>query len=250
VLEIPRMKKFFILLIAVSTFTSVLAQEDEQSSVKRSTPSPDFPGSLQIEYGLNYFYQNSREMRTNPWRSATINVYFTYPIQIGDSRFSFNPGVGIGSEKFGFEDPVTLKDSITSVTVMRNVAELPRFENMNELIRTQFVANYIDIPMEFRVHTRKNDHKRSWYIALGGKIGFNFDAKTKIKYQEFGRTKTYKDKFNFNVNSVRYGAIGRIGVGPINFWVYYSGSKLFRGNKAFNFENPSMWSFGLSLATF
>jgi len=243
------MKKFLLLIISIFALQNSWAQETTTASAKPSTPSPDFPGALLFEYGLNYFYENSYEMRTNPWKSSTLNVYYIYPVKLGESRFSVTPGVGIGSEKFGFESNVSFLDS-ASQTVMKPIAELDRFDTLMNFKQTQLVANYIDIPVEFRINSRKNDHKRSFYLALGGKIGFNFDAKTKIKYQEFGKSKTYKDKYHWNVNSVRYGLTGRLGYGPFNFWVYYSASNLFSGNKAYNMENPAMWSWGISLATF
>jgi len=225
------------------------AQEEEPEEIIKSTPSPDFPGAIVFEYGLNYLINPTHEMRTNAWKSATFNIYYMYPIQIGESRFSVSPGVGVGSEKFGFFDPVTLQDSL-GFTLMRNVADLPRFSNLTEVRQSQFIANYADFVLEFRVHTLKDDHKRSWFLSLGGKIGVNFDAKTKIKYSEFGSKKIYKDKYHFNANSFRYGMIARIGYGPFNVWYYLSGSNLFRGNKALGINNPTMWSFGVSLATF
>ena len=155
----------------------------------------------------------------------------------------------IGSEKFGFEDKVSFLDS-GNLTVLKPIDELARFDATMNFKQTQLIANYIDIPLEFRINSRKSDPKRSFFIALGGKVGFNFHAKTKIKFQEFGRSKTYKEKYHWNINSFRYGALARIGYGPINAWFYYSGSRLFRGNKAQNMQNPAMWSFGLSLATF
>ena len=243
------MKKILLLLVLVSLFNSVWAQEDEKSKTRSSTPSPDFPGALLIEYGLNYLLDPTYEMRTNPWKSATINIYYMYPVKFGESRFTFNIGLGVGSEKFGFESAVSLQDSI-GYTLMRNITDMPRFADATSVKHTQFVANYLDFPMEFRVHTRKDDHKRSWYLAVGGKIGINIDAKTKIKYTENGFNKTYKDKHHFNVNSFRYGVIARIGLGPVNVWYYYSASKLFRGQKTPNMNNPNMWSFGLTLATF
>jgi hypothetical protein len=243
------MKKIILLLVLVSLFNTVWAQEDEKAKAKGSTPSPDFPGALLFEYGLNYLLDPTYEMRTNPWKSATLNIYYMYPVKFGESRFSFNIGLGVGSEKFGFESPVSLQDSI-GYTLMRNITDLPRFADATSVKFTQFVANYLDFPMEFRVHTRKDDHKRSWYLAVGGKVGINIDAKTKIKYTENGFNKVYKDKHHFNVNSFRYGVIARIGLGPVNMWYYYSGSQLFRGQKTPNMNNPNMWSFGLSLATF
>lgn len=239
------MKKLLLLFIGIATLNHGWAQDDK----KQSTPSPDFPGALVLEYGLNYFYENSYEMRTNPWKSATINAYYTYPVQLGESRFAFVPGVGVGSEKFGFEDDVSFLDS-AGLTVMKPISELARFDDNMNFQLTQLAANYIDIPLEFRVHSRKTDHKRSFFLAVGGKVGFLFDSKTKIKYQEFGKSKIYKDKYHWNINTFRYGAMARLGYGPFNAWVYVSGSKLFRGNKAFNMTNPTMWSWGISLATF
>ena len=243
------MKKLLILFLLVSVFTTSWAQDEGTKTTKGATPSPDFPGAFVFEYGLNYLINNDHEMRTNPWKSATFNVYFTYPVQINDSRFAFIPGIGVGSEKFGFEDPITFYDSL-SYTIVDNVFNLPRYANASEVKKTQFVANYLDIPLEFRVHTRKDDHKNSFFLGIGGKIGINFDAKTKIKYTEYGSNKLEKDKYHFNVNSFRYGAVARIGYGAFSGWFYYSGSAMFRGNTTPNINNPGMWSFGLSLATF
>ncbi len=250
-LEIARMKNQLLVLMFVLALTPALAQESTSGKNKPSTPSPNFPGSLVIEYGLNYLINNTYEMRTNPWRSATFNVYYMYPVKLGSSRFSFSPGIGVGSEKFGFAEGISFyEDSLK--TFMDRIGNLARFDTttLGEISKTQIIANYVDIPLEFRVHTRKDDHKRSWFLAVGGKVGVNFDAKTKIKFSENGSQKVYKEKFQYYINSFRYGAVARIGYGPFSVWGYYSGSKLFRGNKAANFENPGMWSFGVSLATF
>ena len=250
--EIARMKnQLIIVLLFVLALNPALAQETPSDNPKPSTPSPDFPGSLVFEYGINSLINASYAMRTNLWQSATLNVYYMYPIKLGDSRFSFNPGIGVGSEKYGFKDPISFyEDSLK--TFMDNIGNLPRFDTttLGDITKTQLIANYVDIPLEFRVHSRKDDHERSWFLAVGGRIGVNFDAKTKIIYSENGSQKVYKDKFHYYINSFRYGAVARIGYGPLSVWGYYSGSKLFRGNKSANFANPSMWSFGLSLATF
>jgi len=243
------MKKLLILFLLVPVFTTSWAQTEDKKTTKGATPSPDFPGAIVFEYGLNYLVDNDHSMRTNPWKSATFNVYFTYPVQINDSRFAVIPGIGIGTEKYGFEDPVTFFDSL-GFTILDNVVNLPEFANISEVKQSQFIANYVDFPLELRVHSRIDDHKRSFFVGIGGKIGVNFAAKTKVKYAEYGNNKTSKNQYHYNVNSFRFGAVARLGYGPISGWFYYSGSKLFRGNTSVNFNNPSMWSFGLSLATF
>ncbi|MEN8247768.1 MAG: outer membrane beta-barrel protein [Bacteroidota bacterium] len=245
------MKRIITLLLLIPVFYIANAQEDDQKDQIRTTPSPDFPGSLVFEYGLNYLTNNDHVMRTNPWQSATYNIYYFYPIKLGESRFAFNPGLGVGTEKFGFEEDISFQD-VNKITELKTIPELPRFDTLtfSTVKETQLIANYIDMPLEFRIHSRKSDHKRSFYLSLGGKIGVNFDGKTKIRYSELGSHKVYKDNYHFNINSFRYGAVARVGVGPFNAWIHYSGSKLFRGNKYSGFQNPNVWSWGISLATF
>ena len=224
--------------------------DSESSKAYRYTPSPDFPGALVLEWGINYFDNNSSIMDTDPWKSPTLNLYYMYAHRLGDSRFSVNFGAGVGNEKYTFKAPITFSDSLTT-TIIQPIDTVPFFDNKTiALKKTQMVINYIDIPLEFRVHSRKNDHKRAFYLAVGGKIGFRFAGKTKIVYSEFGNQKKFKDLYHFNVNAVRYGATARIGYGPINFWGYLALNDFFTGNKTVGINNPNTFSFGLSLSTF
>ncbi len=251
------MKHAFFVIVLMSLSGSIVAQDNDttsndskESTAYRYTPSPDFPGALVIDYGINYFDKNSPIMDTDPWKSPTLNVYYMYAFRIGEeSRLSFNIGAGVGSEKYTFKAPVTFTDSL-SITVVDSIVNVPYFNNISSLKKSQMVINYIDIPMEIRIHSRKNDHKRAFYIAIGGKIGFRFAGKTKVVYSEFGSKKKFKDLYNFNVNAVRYGATARIGYGPINFWGYLGLNDFFTGNKTAGIRNPNTFSFGLSLSTF
>ncbi len=244
------MKQAFLVVILMGLGTSLWAQEKtEPSTSYRYTPSPDFPGALVIDWGINYFDVNSSIMDIKPWSSPTLNLYYMYDIRLGESRFSVNIGAGIGNEKFTFNDDVTFTDSL-KITIVDSIANIPYFENIGGVEKTQMVINYFDIPVEFRIHSRKNDHKRSFFLAIGGKIGFRMAGKTKIIYSEYGTTKKFKDLYHFNVNAVRYGATVRLGYGPFNFWGYYGFNQFFTGNKTEGIINPNTFSFGISLATF
>ncbi len=248
------MKHVFFVVIIMGLSNTIFAQDSadstRQSTSYRYTPSPDFPGALVVEYGINYFDNNSAIMDIDSWKSATLNLYYMYAFRIGEeSRLSFNIGAGIGNEKYSFKGPVTFADSL-SITIVDSLSNMPFFNNAGNFKKSQMVINYIDIPMEFRIHSRKNDHKRAFYLAVGGKIGFRFASKTKIVYSEFGETKKFKNLYHFNVNAIRYGATARIGYGPINFWGYLGLNNFFTGNKTAGINNPTMFSFGLSLSTF
>lgn len=247
------MKKAFLALTLIGLAISSMAQdnstESKESTAYRYTPSPDFPGSLVIDYGLSYFDKNSGIMDTKAWKSPTFNMYYMYPFRMGASRFSFNIGAGIGSEKYSFQNPISLVDDngITSVDSLNNI---PFFVNLTGYKKTQIVVNYFDIPIEFRVHSRKNDHKRSWFLAVGGKIGFRMAAKTKVIYEEFDSKKKYKSLYNYNINPIRYGALARVGIGPFSFWGYYGFNQFFTDSKTSGIENPNTFSLGISLSTF
>ncbi len=247
---------FVIVLMSLGGFSAIAQDTDtatddsKESSAYRYTPSPDFPGALVVEYGINYFDNNSAIMDTDPWKSPTLNLYYMYAFRIGkESRLSFNIGAGVGSEKYTFKAPITFTDSL-SITIIDSLSNVPFFKNAGSFKKTQMVINYLDIPMEFRIHSRKKDHKRSFYLALGGKVGFRIAGKTKVVYSEFGTTKKFKDLYHFNVNAIRYGATAKIGYGPINFWGYLGLNDFFTGNKTKGMKNPNTFSFGLSLSTF
>ncbi len=250
------MKYILFVVILTGLGSSVFAQENaepakdaKESTAYRYTPSPDFPGALVLEYGINYFDKNSPVMDTKPWGSPTLNLYYMYDIRLGDSRFSVNIGAGVGNEKYTFEAPVTFTDSL-QITIIDSIKNIPYFSNISALKKSQMVINYLDIPLEFRIHSRKNDHKRAFYLAIGGKVGFRFAGKTKVVYSELGSKKKFKDLYNFNINAIRYGATARIGYGPINFWGYMGLNNFFDGNKTAGIRNPTTFSFGLSLSTF
>ena len=192
------MKQAFLVVMLLGLGSSLIAQDNPESKSEsdastsyRYTPSPDFPGALVFDWGINYFDGNSGTMDTKPWSSPTINVYYMYDHRLGSSRFSVNFGAGIGSEKHTFNSAVTFTDSL-KITIVQPIDSIPFFATTSSVSKSQMVMNYIDIPLEFRIHSRKNDHKRSFYLALGGKIGFRMAGKTKVVYEEFGTTKNLK----------------------------------------------------------
>jgi len=108
------------------------AKDSKESTAYRHTPSPDFPGALVLEYGINYFDKNSPVMDTKPWGSPTLNLYYMYNARLGDSRFSVNIGVGVGSEKYTFNAPITFTDSL-QITVIDSIKNIPYFSNISAL---------------------------------------------------------------------------------------------------------------------
>ena len=244
-----QMKTVIVLTMILIGSGIVNAQNDLSTNSTNTTPSPDISGAFVFEYGSNHLLEASPEMKTEFWKSPTFNVYYSYPIKIRDSHFSFNPAIGIGNEKLGFTRSNTFIDSL-SYTRVKPIGDLPYFDSEPEVRNTQIAAHYIDIPLEIRFNSNKENHKGSLYLAIGGKVGFRYDSKTKIKYIENEQNKVMKDSQSYNLNTFRYGAHIKLGAGPFAFWGYYGLNKYFKSNKVEGVENPTLFSFGMSLSTF
>lgn len=116
--------------------------------------------------------------------------------------------------------------------------------------KSQINPNYIDIPLEFRWISRKYDPKSSLKIAIGAKVGFLIDSKTKVVYEEGGEKKTTKQKEKYELNTFRYGAYIKVGYAGFSAFYYYGISELFQKDKGPMGTAMYPMTFGISLALF
>ncbi len=220
--------------------------------IQEKAGRPDIPGDLMIEFGFNWVQEHSPGIGFNTLSSRTFNAYYLYEMNIGESAISFHPGIGIGTEKYAFEQDLTLGygfDSLGNKEVQ--YAPLDSIYGIGTSYKkSQINPNYLDIPFEFRWRSRKYDPKSSLKVTLGGKVGFLFGSKTKVKYTEDGETKKTKQKEKFELNTIRYGAYAKIGYGGFSAYCYYSLSDLFIKDKGPMGTTMYPLTFGFSLALF
>ncbi len=112
------------------------------------------------------------------------------------------------------------------------------------------VANYVEIPLEFRFDTTPEDIARSFNVAIGGRIGYLFDSKMKVKYKEDAETKIMKDKQNLGLTQIRYGVYSRIGVGAFNIFGFYNLTPLFEKDKGPDKTTMNSYTVGISINGF
>lgn len=256
-----RLHKLFVATALFLTSTMVFGQEAKQKSdqtksatkqVAEKVGRPDIPGDLMIEFGFNWVQDHPTGYGFNTIGSRTFNAYYLYEMNLGESAFSFHPGIGIGSEKYAFADNYTLGYGLDSIG--NNQLEFVHLDSIYgggvSYKKSQINPNYLDIPFELRWRLKKYDPKRSFKIVVGGKVGWNFDSKTKVKYHADGETKITKQKENWQLNNFRYGVYGRLGLGGFSAFYYYSLSDLFRKDKGPMGTTMYPMTFGLSLALF
>lgn len=246
------MKKIIVLSLLAFVFSPVFSQET--TTPKKTSKRPDIPGTFVLELGLNHAQHAPNNFNAAFWGSRTLNFYWQYDIRILKSRFSFVPGIGLSLERWKFKDGRVLTNQGDSLLL-----ESPRETGLLRLKQSKLITNYLEIPVEFVYRTRPDDPARSFKIAVGGRVGILYDAFTKVKYREDGQVKKFKDNQSFDLNKIRYGLSGRIGIGNFSVFTYYNLNSLFEsdkspwvgeGDKAVRPSDFNTFTIGISLASF
>jgi hypothetical protein len=234
-----------VLCLLISNFS--FAQDDSNNDVDKSRLSAadaNVPGELLLDIGFNFLVDESPSMKMDWWGSKVVNLYYYRSFRIG-SHFSINPGIGVGLEKYSFDNAVNSirrgDDGLTEI--------FPLPEEWDK-VKSKIAANYLDIPIEFRYHGNKTDHERGFRAAIGGKVGYLFENHSKVVYKEDGIRKTIKNRDDFNLNRIRYGIIARAGLRGISAFGYYSLSELFKKDLGPEDTNPASWTVGITVSLF
>lgn len=253
--KFPSMTKTaaFLLLFALSLPAAAQISEPNAESAyapPRPGTTPNLPGTFTLELGINNALDAPDRFDLGLWGSRTINVYYQHELRIAQSKFSLVPGIGLSLERFKFKNGATLayndNDSLKLL--------LPAETGMTSLRKSQLITNFVDVPIELRFSSNPSDPGRSFKVSIGGRIGYMYDAFTKLKYREDGETKQLKDKQNWNLNRFRYGVSAKVGIGNFSLFGYYNLTPLFKegegpyeNNVATDFQTVTV---GISLSAF
>lgn len=240
-----------VILLNLIIVYPLFSQEREKTPIGGR---PNIKGDLFLELGFNTLNNKPSELSTEFFRSRTFNVYYQYPINIfgANSGFSFNPGIGVASDKFAFEGG---KNLFNNAEVGPNSSELlPVSEVYGDDIVlgvNNVGLNFLEVPLEFRYHFNKNNYDKSVRVAIGGKVGYLFQAQTKIAFSDpDGLERKIKDRQAFGFNQFRYGVYARLGFPGFNLWGYYGLNEVFQKDKGPFKTQATQLNFGVSIALF
>jgi len=236
-------------ILAITALLVCLIYNTQAQEKKPKAYRPDIPGFFLVDFGFNFPLSRPNNFSQGFWGSRTLNLYYHYPVQIGKSKFSYNPGAGFSFERFKLTNNYTLPQLPGSDGSFALVS--PGNFNTNWAFKkSMIVSNYFDLmPVEFRFDTNPKDISRSFSFAIGGRVGVLIESHTKIKYSASGVTGNpiYKDKQQHGVNPLRYGAYARMGIGNFNFFGYYNFSPYFASGKGPDLTTMNTMTFGISI---
>jgi hypothetical protein len=228
---------------------AIFAQEtkiEEPKKEEKKGVSPEVKNKInkandRILLELPFYYVLNQPSDLKIGFSSGFNIYFTYDVVLGKSRFSIAPGAGFGTDNFSHKSNYIKwhKDTVTT---------FPKIGDSIDVKKSKLGVSYFDIPLEFRFRSKPNKKNTSWKLAAGFKIGFLMGSKWKYKGENFdnsGEKIKTKDYGVDNLSKIRYGVYLRGGYGMFNLFCYYSISSLFDKDKG-----PQMHplSFGIAIS--
>jgi hypothetical protein len=241
-----------IILITIFSVVGLYGQEAKET---KKVYRPDIPGSFLIDFGVNGTKDAPKGFEKGWFGSRTFNFYYYYPLRLGKSKFMFNPGIGVGIDRFKFTNNYYLADTAAldgRFELVPNYLDTDGDLKIDSAtytgIRKSFLnANYLDIPLEFRYNVNPDDLARTFWVAIGGRVGWMYSANSKIKQKVDGEKIVHKDKYRHGLNQFRYGVSLRIGMGNFNFFGFYNLSPLFESGKGPSQTKMTSFTMGISL---
>jgi hypothetical protein len=206
------MKNILIILLSTLTLHS-FSQADDKNAIS------------QFSLGMDVFtdlWQDKPVSLKPKTLNQGVNIFGAYNFMLGNSDFSFSPGIGIGVHNLYSESLlVTSPDSVF-------FSEIP---DTVDFKKAKLTNSYFDIPLEFRFKS-----KGEFRVAIGFKYGFLMKSQTKYKgdgelFNMEGSKVIVKQARFDHVENARYGFIGRIGYKWLNVYGYYQLSSLFEEGK-------------------
>jgi hypothetical protein len=248
------MKKLFTLSLAILAFQLVQAQESE---IKPKTPiggRPNIASDLNFEFGFNQLTNRPETIGVDFLGSRTFNISYQVPVYLfgKSSGFTLNPGLGIGSDKLSFKKNENLFINPllgSNSSKLMDVTDV--YGDKIDLKVNKFAANYFEIPVDLRYHFNKSNYGKSFRVSVGGKIGFLYEAHTKIKFEspDFGKRKI-KDSQQYGLEKIRYAVSVKAGSPGFYVWTnIYLNDMWEKGQGPYNTQ-ASQVNFGVAVTVF
>jgi len=238
------------------TEIKIVEMEDKKSSDNQSADNsnhkkkkkfkPNFAG---VELGLNNYVTpdfdmnlpaNASYMDLNTGKSWNVNLnILEYGLGLGTDKIGFVTGLGFEMTNYVFD----FQNSIAK-DVNGDIMEYIPLDAGN-IVKSKFNMTYLTAPLLLEIHIPTG---RKYIHLSGGLIGgVKIASNTKIKYEISGQKSKEKDKGDFNLAPLRYGATVRVGYRAIKLFANYYFTPLFSEN-----SGPELYPFsiGLSLIPF
>jgi hypothetical protein len=233
-----------ILTSVIFLFLAFAALAQDAAPTKKVAARPDIPGNFLVDMGLNLgINPPDSAYKKGLFGSRTLNIYYYYPIRIGESKFSFNPGIGMSMERIKWANLRILRDT----TANEEIYSLIPNTEYQKLKKSMLIMNYLEMPLEFRFDANPSDPARTFWVSAGARIGILADAHSKLKFKKDGEKSMLKEHWRHGVSPVRYAAVLRWGVAGFGWFTAYNLTPLFEKGKGPSRTEMSILTVGITI---
>lgn len=203
---------------------------------------PDFPGDLLVDWGFNTWSNKPANLPIRPWGSNAFSIYYTQRFRIID-HVGINTGLGFTFDKYAFDSNYTWLSASNGAVSLDTIAGV-------ELSKNKLVFNYLEVPLEVRIHPLGTVNGEGWFIGLGVVGGLRFNGHTKVKYSI--TDEDYKEKVYgaFDTNGLRYGLQARFGFKAIHVYYKMYLTDVFKSAPDASGKIPTASTIGISFSGF
>ena len=212
-----------------------------------------------LDFGMNNYLEdgkypdaNNEQYTVKPWGSWYVAIMPTWQTHIA-GKFALDYGGGISWYNFKFQDPrtmlvkgdegvefeqwpVDLQASKSKLTVVHlNAHFVPMFDFGYRTNTRTYDDGFVQKKTRFR--------RNGFRIGAGGYVGTRIGSWQKLVWRSTGHKSKLREKDNYYLNNIRYGARFILGYGEVDIFVNYDISTLFAENRG---PELNAISFGLS----
>lgn len=221
------MKKVILLLCLLSVFTSQ-AQQSTSEPTPSTTSSTKMSLSkithrqdgLVVNFTSDGWLEIPSSITNKPFSSRGFSFYFLVPRMNKQETFGIAYGIGLSSQNFS-SDAYFNDVTNPAKTYIHPLPDSVDYD-INKLS-----LNYLDLALEFRIHSKENESHKRFKLSLGVKGGWLFQDHTKYKDEDM-KSKSYNLD---HLNAFQYGLTARIGYSKLGVNGYYALSGIFEKDK-------------------
>jgi len=225
----------------------ILKTNDEDKWKKKHEDNNDeFDGHWAgFELGVNSFanedysmYNGVDFMNLNQSKSLEVNINFwEYNISLQQNRKNIGlvTGMGLSYNNYRFDGSYSIKKE-------NGIIQPVELEE-GAYKKSKFTVTYLTVPLMLECQIPVNNHSNKIFVSGGVEGGLNIGAHTKIKWDD----KKEKERGGFNLNTLKYAVVGRIGLKNISLYASYNLTPLFKDGKG---PDLTPFTIGIGLINF
>ena len=222
------MKHLLSVLLFISLTGNAFCQEADKISKAQTYLSKQ--DRLVLSFTSDNWTKLPAGIKGKPFRSRGFGFLILDGSMDSSNTVGFAYGIGFSSQNVHTNASIQDTSGQTFLTPIPN--SLKKETNKLSL-------NFIDVALEFRLHSKENASGKNFKFNVGLKAGYLLQSH--IKYEDKnGKFKTYGIN---NLNKFQYGVTARLGYSKVGLCLYYSLVPVFKKNKA-----PEMTPYSVGIA--